>query len=166
MSRKVVVGEVSGAFGVRGWVKVQSHTSPPENILKYSPWFMEEGGREQSFKVIEGQLHGNAVVAQLEGIADRDQASLLRKRSILVSREGFDPLEPGEYYWADLVGLEVRTVVGLSLGTVTNMIETGANDVMQVRGERERLIPFVVGEFVKDVRTGEGLVIVDWDPDF
>jgi 16S rRNA processing protein RimM len=166
VSREIVVGEILGAFGVRGWIKVQSHTDPPENILKYSPWLINKDGAAWEGKVIEGRRHGHAVVARLEGIADRDQAALLRKCAISVPRDRFPPLKRGQYYWADLIGLEVRAQTGLVLGKVVNMIETGANDVMEVGGDRQRLIPFVTGEFVKEVRLDEGVMVVDWDPDF
>lgn len=166
MSQQIVVGEIVGPYGVRGWVKVHSHTSPPENILKYSPWLVADGGGAKPYRVLSGRLHGNIIVAQLEGVADRDQSASLRRCTISVPRGQFPPLQPGEYYWTDLVGLDVRTVDGVSLGTITDMIETGANDVMEVQGTRQRLIPFVIGQFVKDVRLSEGVVIVDWDPDF
>ncbi len=166
MSRRVLVGEILGAFGVRGWVKVHSYTSPPENILEYSPWFIPVDDGERSFEIMEGKRHGGSVIARLKGLADRDQAMLLRGRAISVSKDQFSPPRPGEFYWVDLIGLEVRTTLGVTLGKVANMMETGANDVMEVHGERERLIPFVIGEFVKEVRIGEGLLLVDWDPDF
>jgi 16S rRNA processing protein RimM len=102
----------------------------------------------------------------LEGVDDRDQALQLSGLKIFVDRSQFEPAKPGEYYWADLIGLEVRETSGRSLGTVANMMETGSNDVMVVQGERERLIPFVIGEFVKNVDLNQGVLIVDWDPDF
>lgn len=166
MSRRVVVGEILGAFGVRGWVKVQSHTQPPENILKYSPWFLDAQAGTKEYKVLDGRPHGHIFVARLEGIVDRDQAALLQRCKIAVPRERFPPLAPGKYYWTDLIGLEVRTVAGLTLGKIASMMETGANDVMEVHGDRERLIPFVMNEFIKSVNIDEGYLIVDWDPDF
>ena len=105
-------------------------------------------------------------MARLEGVDAREQALQLSGLSISVDRDRFEPAKPGEYYWADLIGLEVRTTSGVGLGAVTGLMETGANDVLVVRRERERLIPFVVGEFVKDVDLDAGVLIVDWDPDF
>ncbi|HYE36981.1 ribosome maturation factor RimM [Methylocaldum sp.] len=166
MARQVIAGEISGAFGVRGWLKIRSHTDPPDNILNYSPWLIGDGNTQKELKVISGRRHGNLVVARLEGVDTRDQALQLTSLRISVPRDQFAPPKPGEYYWADLIGLEVRTTCGVNLGKVTDMMETGANDVIEVRGERERLIPFVVGEFVKDVNLNEGVLIVDWDPDF
>ena len=167
MSRQIVVGEILGAFGVRGWVKVQSHTEPPENILRYSPWRLAGGGGEKDYRVIEGRPHGGTlVIVRLEGLSDRDQAALLHKHQVSVPRECFSHPQPGEYYWADLIGLEVRNLAGVVLGRVAGMMETGANDVMEVHGERERLIPFVMGDYVKEVRLDEGWLLVDWEADF
>lgn len=167
MSRQVVVGEILGAFGVRGWVKVKTHTHPPENILKYSPWYIAGNNEAKGYALVEGKRHGEGlVIARLEGLIDRDQAQLLQRHTISVSRDSFPQAKPGEYYWVDLIGLEVHTLQGTVLGKVVNMMETGANDVIEVQGDRERLIPFVVGDFVKEVRINEGLLIVDWDPDF
>lgn len=166
MSRLVTVGEILGAYGVRGWVKLQSHTEPPENILRYSPWVLGQAAQGRECRVIDGKRHGNLVIARLEGITDRDQAALLQRQVISVARYQFAPLKRGQYYWADLIGLQVRTVDGVDLGKITDMMETGANDVMEVQGDRERLIPFVVGEFVKDVQIDEGFIVVDWDPEF
>lgn len=162
----LAVGEIVGAFGVRGWVKVQSFTDPPENILNYSPWTIGELSAGREYVVVDGSRHGNAVVARLEGVPDRDAAARLQKSAIAVPRSRLPPLPPGQYYWADLIGLEVRTPAGAVLGTVVNMMATGANDVMEVRGDRDRLIPFVTGEFVKEVRLDTGIVVVDWDPEF
>ncbi|CAL1238979.1 Ribosome maturation factor RimM [Candidatus Methylocalor cossyra] len=162
----MAAGEIVGAFGVRGWVKVQSHTQPPANILGYSPWYLTGARQGRAYKVLEGKPHGALVIARLDGITDRNAAASLRGSVVEVPREALPPLGPGEFYWADLVGLKVLTLGGSELGRVSAMFETGANDVMVVEGERERLIPFVLGEFVKDVRLEQGLVIVDWDPDF
>ena len=75
--------------------------------------------------------------------------------------------KPGEYYWADLEGLEVENVEGIALGRISHLLATGANDVMVVKdGDRERLVPFVVGQYVKQVDFGAGRITVDWDPDF
>ena len=160
------MGEIVGAFGVRGWIKVRSYTEPPENILKYSPWFIAERGGPKQHLVLEGRPHGQAIIARLEGLTDRERAMGLKGSAISVSRECFPAPEPGQFYWADLMDLRVHTVTGLPLGRVVNMIETGANDVLEVEGSRKYLIPFVVGEFIKEVRLDQGVLIVDWDPDF
>lgn len=160
-------GEISGVFGVKGWVKIFSFTEPRENILRYSPWLVQKNNQTREIKVIGGQRHGNTVVAELEGIADRDAALVLMGSKILIRKEQLPQAKPGEYYWADLIGLQVETESGVKLGVVDHLLETGANDVLVVRdGEVERLIPFLQQHTVLKIDLDSGLMIVDWDPDF
>jgi 16S rRNA processing protein RimM len=161
-----VVGEVAGAHGIKGWVKIHSHTEPPEQILDYAPWTVEIQGETKEYEVVAARAQGRQVIAQLQGVTDRDQAAALRFGKIMVPRTRFPELEAGHYYWVDLVGLRVRTPEGVLLGRLDEMMATGANDVMVVRGERERLIPFVMGDFVKEVNLKQGYLTVDWDPAF
>lgn len=161
--RKLVpLGFISGVHGVKGWVKIHSWTSPREAILGYQPWFLGEG--QQAVRILGGRPQGKTIVAELPGVSDRDGAEQLVGQTISVHREQLP--EPGEHswYWSDLEGLEVMTASGAVLGRIEKMMETGANDVMVVRGERERLIPFVYGRIVLAVDLDEGRVVVDWDP--
>jgi len=117
--------------------------------------------------VLGGQRQGSNVVAELENIIDRDAAQALMGWDILISRQSLPKAKPGEYYWTDLVGLEVETAEGIKLGVVDHLIETGANDVMVVvDGEAERLIPFLQQHTVLSINLEAGLIQVDWDPDF
>lgn len=160
-------GEISGVFGVKGWVKIYSFTEPRENILRYSPWFLQKNNQIKEIKVTGGQRQGNNVVAELEGIVDRDAALALIGAKILIRKEQLPKPKPGEYYWADLVGLQVKTEAGVLLGEVDHLLETGANDVLVVRdGETERLIPFLQQQTVLQIDLDAGLMVVDWDPDF
>lgn len=162
----VEMGRISGLYGVRGWVKVFSHAQPRENILSYSPWYLEIDGRWVPFEVKEGRRQGSTVVAHLEGCSDRDAAARLLQHRIAVHRDQLPPAGEDECYWADLIGLSVVTIDGTSLGTVANLMETGANDVLVVSGDRERLIPFTPGDAVRNVDLNAGVITVDWDPEF
>ncbi len=163
----VILGKITGFYGVRGWVKVYSHTEPRANIVNYSPWLIRRPGQDwQPLVVKAGKAHGKGVIAQLQGIEDRDQARPLLGAEIAVRREQLPAPGPGEYYWADLVGLQVSNREGISLGLVASMMETGANDVLVVEGERQRLIPFIQPDVVVDVDLQTGTIQVDWDPDF
>lgn len=160
-------GKISGVFGVKGAVKVFSFTEPRENILRYSPWLLKKNQQSKEIKVLSGQRQGNLVVAELDGVLDRDQAAALIGWDILIKREQLPKSKPGEYYWADLVGLAVETESGIQLGKVDYLLETGANDVLVVKDDVvERLIPFLQSQTVLKVDLDNSLIIVDWDPDF
>lgn len=161
----VVLGEISGVFGVRGWVKIYSHTSPRTNILDYPVWYLKKSGQWVACKLLNGRAQGKGVVAQLESCQDRDQAAELIKTAIAIPRNQLPEIGLGEFYWNDLEGLSVVTESGVDLGTVESLFETGANDVMVVKGERQRLLPFT-HDAIKDVDLAGGLITVDWDPDF
>lgn len=164
--RRVPIGRVSGAYGVHGWLKVRSATEPPSRILEYRPWQLGRGGDWKSFDVLGGRPHGAAFVAQLEGLEDRESAQRLAGADIAVSRTQLPALAPDEYYWCDLVGLEVEDANGSPLGRVRRLMETGAHDVMVVReGGTEVLIPFVPGRSVRRVDFETGTIVVDWFAD-
>jgi len=164
-TRLVTIGCITGVFGVRGWVKVRSYTEPRENILGYSRWLVRRDGHWRPMELVEGRLQGKGVVASLEGVHDREQALGLMGADIALPREDLPPLPEGEYYWADLEGLEVVTTQGVSLGHVDHLLATGANDVLVVIGERERMIP-MAAPYVTHVDLERGRIEVDWDPEF
>jgi 16S rRNA processing protein RimM len=164
MDKRVVLGRIVGVYGVRGWVKIFSETEPREAILDYSPWLL--GPTHEPRRVVEGRRHGKGVVARLTGCDDRDQAAVLVDQEIAVERGQLPPPAPDELYWADLEGLQVIGPDGVPLGVVDHLFSTGANDVLVVIGERERLIPFAWGEVIKSVDLADGRIEVDWDPDF
>lgn len=161
----VVLGRISGLFGVRGWVKVYSYTDPREAVLNYDSWLIGHEGGWQAAKVAEGQRHGKTVVARIDGFDDRDKAAALIGDEIAVPRDQLPEADAGHYYWQDLEGLRVVRNDGSELGTVAYLLETGAHDVMVVKGDMERLIPFVSDEVVRDVDLGKGVIRVDWDWD-
>ena len=160
----VVLGRVSGIFGVRGWIKIFSETDPKENILRYSPWYLGEDGAP--CKLIDGKPQGKTIVVRLEGCEDRDQAAALMGQQIAVRRNQLPPPSAGEFYWIDLEGLRVETLEGVDLGRVSHLFATGANDVLVVRGDRERLLPFSWDDVIKAVDFDEQRIRVDWDPEF
>ncbi|MDD1628545.1 MAG: ribosome maturation factor RimM [Methylococcaceae bacterium] len=160
------VGKISGVFGVKGWVKVFSFTDPRENILTYSPWLLKKGDETKTVEVIDGQLQGKTIVAQLAGVNDRDHAASLMGWDVFITQDQLPAAAKDEYYWSDLVGLKVETIDGVQLGVVDSLLETGANDVIVVQGERERAIPFLQGQTIIDIDLNEGRIVVDWDPEF
>lgn len=160
------VGKISGVFGIKGWVKVFSFTDPRENILTYSPWLLKKDDETKTVNIVDGQLQGKTIVAQLDGVNDRDQAASLMGWDIFITQDQLPKAAKGEYYWSDLIGLTVETIDGVQLGVVDSLLETGANDVLIVQGERERVIPFLQGQTIINVELDAGRIIVDWDPEF
>ena len=164
-TQPVVLGRISGLFGVKGWVKVYSYTEPREAVLDYGRWLLsaKDGWREAT--VAEGQRHGKTIIARIDGYIDRDQAAELIGMDIAIPRDEMHGTESGEYYWSDLEGLRVVHRDGTELGRVDHLIETGANDVMVVKGEQERLIPFVMDKVILGVDLDKGEIEVDWEWD-
>ncbi|MEE8338589.1 MAG: ribosome maturation factor RimM [Xanthomonadales bacterium] len=162
------IGHISGVHGTNGWVKIYSLTEPREAIFEYQPWLL--GDQLEAVQIQQGKKHGKHLIAMLEKVQDRDRAESLVNRQIAIYRDQLPRLPDEQFYWTDLVGLVVQLEDGTNLGTVRNMLATGANDVMVVQGalqsERERLIPFVLGPYVKSVDLDRKLIVVDWDPDF
>lgn len=163
--KNLIVGKISGIFGVKGWVKIFSHTEPRENIFSYSPWLIKYQGEWQAFNVEDGQLlqGGKALAAKLEGVDDRDQARLYMGCDIAISPDQLPEVED-EYYWRDLIGCTVTDQEGKNLGVVTSLIETGAHDVLRIeQDDHSVLIPFVEGTFILDVDVENKHIQVDWD---
>lgn len=163
----VILGHVSGVHGLQGWLKVYSHTDPRENIASYSRLLLDKGNGWESWKVSSGRRQGKNVVIKLKGCNTRDDSEALVGAKIAIKRDQLPELEfEGEYYWTDLVGLTVTTTDGVELGQIDHLFETGANDVIVVKGDRERLIPYLWEQVVVEVDLDAGTMLVDWDPEF
>ena len=162
----ISLGKISGVFGVKGWIKVHSYTDPIEKIVEYKRWQIKHQGRWQEVELKGGKRQGKTVVAKLDGLDDRDEAMLYSGTEIAIYPDQLDNLKQGEYYWRQLTGLKVVNTEGVELGEVDHLLETGANDVLVVKGDRERLIPFTMDHAVKEVNLSAGVITVDWDPEF
>ncbi|MBS0456231.1 MAG: ribosome maturation factor RimM [Proteobacteria bacterium] len=164
-ARPVSLGRIAGAFGVRGQVRIESWTDPLAAIFRYQPWSLVRGDHAAQLAGVRGRAHGDALIATVPGVTDRDAADALAGWEIRVPRSALPPPRPGEYYWVDLEGLDVANLEGIHLGTVDHLFDTGANPVMVVRGERERMIPFVQPHLLS-VDLDARHIVVDWDADF
>jgi 16S rRNA processing protein RimM len=165
-SRRLLLGRVLGAFGIRGEAKLESWTQPRASIFRYQPWTLRGPQGEREVDGARGRETAKGLVATLPGIDDRDAAEALHGAEVWVERSQLPPPAPGEYYWVDLEGMQVVTVQGVVLGTVSHLLNTGANDILSIAGDRERLVPFIEGDFVKSVDFDTRTITVDWDPDF
>ena len=159
------MGRIVGPFGIKGWVKLLPITGEPASLLDYASWWIEGESGWNASKVEKSQLHGQEVVAKLAGCDDRDAAARYRGRNIAIARSEFPAAGENEFYWADLVGLKVVNREGVDLGSIIRIFETGANDVLVVEGDRERLIPFTE-QVVQSVDLAGRMMRVDWGADY
>ncbi len=178
-SEKVILGRITGVYGVKGWLKIFSYTDPMESIVDYSPWYIRPENRKNApwtrVDVKAGKRHAKTVVAKLEHCNDRDHAQAFIGSEIAIELDQLEELsDSNEFYWHDLIGLRVINLQGMELGVVKKMMETGANDVLVVVSEIEgteketieRLIPWTMHMAIIAVDLEQGIIEVDWDPDF
>jgi 16S rRNA processing protein RimM len=162
----LIMGRIASPFGVKGWVRVTPYTAMVDNLLDYSPWYLKVEGEWRPTTPLAGRQHGKGLVVQLPECTDRDEAAALTGTDIGIYRSQLPPPEADEYYWSDLIGLQVVTRDGQVLGVVDHLFETGANDVMVVKGKQEYLVPFIRKQVVELVDLESRMIRVDWDPDF
>ena len=162
--RLVTLGHICAVHGVRGWVKIHSYTEPKEAVLKYQPWLLDD--EASTVKVQASKIQPKGVIVKLDGFDSVEQARTMIGKTISIVREQLEVLPENEYYWADLIALRVVNLDGEELGQVKSLMATGANDVLVVAGAQERLIPFVMEQYIKTVDIPGGTITVDWDPDF
>jgi len=168
--RLIEVGRLGAAHGVRGWLRVQSYTDPPQRLFEWTSWHLQSQdkaghGATREVKLLEVRAQGNGWIARLEGVEERDGASRLTGQMILVEHESLPPTEGREHYRDDLVGFEVKNLEGALLGVVDHFIDTPGNTVMVIQGEREHLVP-VTHEHLRSVDKGARSLVVDWPEDF
>jgi len=155
------MGRIAGSYGVRGWVKVAPENGAADGLAAATEWFI--GGKPH--KVV-ARIHGATVIAQVQGIANREEALKLKGLPVAVRREALTDPGEGHYYHADLIGLEVVNGQGESLGTVKRMFSNGAQDVIEVHGKgKTHLLPWVAA-IVKDVDLAERMIRVEWGSDW
>ena len=166
----VVMGRIVAPYGILGWVKIQPSTEYLDNLLDYENWHIGKDGTFKAYFVETAKTHVDTLVAKLEGVNDRDAALALKSKQIAVMRSELPEAGEGEYYWSDLVGLSVKNLQDVDFGVITEVFETGANDVLVVRdtsGEKalERLVPFTE-QAVLEVDIANKTMRVDWDAEF
>jgi 16S rRNA processing protein RimM len=166
--KMIVVGCIGSPHGIRGWMKLFSYTQPADNILHYKHWFIQAREDWQPVVMadlkIESATNGHIRI-KFANCENPETARLYTNLLIAISREDLPALSLGDYYWSDLEGLTVVNIEGILLGQVSHLFSTGANDVLVVKGERERLLPYIK-DIIVSVDLAKGEIKVDWDPDF
>lgn len=169
----VLVGHVSGAYGLQGWVRVRPYSSEADALLNARTWWLDKPVM-RDVEIMQSKMHGEDVVARIMGCSDRDAAELLKGAVVHVSRKHFPALSDNEFYWVDLIGLDVITTQGETLGQVAGLIDNGAHPILRValtaahpdeKSPAETLIPFV-DQYVKAVDIALRKVTVDWGRDY
>ncbi len=161
-SALIQLGFVGAPFGVRGWVKLRSHTDPPERLLEHRSLRIGQGGVWQNYRIEASGRSGGALTVKLAGVEDRDQAQALRGAQVCVPRGELPQRATRDFYRADLIGCDVVNLDGIGLGVVQHFVETPAQVLMVVRGEREFWIP-AVPQHVRRVDLEARRVVVDWN---
>lgn len=169
----VILGKFGAVYGINGWLKVISYTDIPEGIFDYTPWQIQSQGNVQPVQISSWKRHSNGLIVKLENINDRDAAQRYVNAEIVVASGSLPALEGDDYYWKDLIGLSVVNEAGYHLGEVSDIMETGSNDVLVVKanrtdafGQKERLLPFLTDSVIKEVDLTQRRILVDWDPAF
>ncbi|NRA71395.1 MAG: ribosome maturation factor RimM [Gammaproteobacteria bacterium] len=172
-TENVLLGCIGAPYGIKGWMKITTYTESPESIFDYSPWLLEVAGKWCEVEVAEWRTHGKGVVARFADSDDRNEAVRLTGCKIAIKNEQLQTLDDNDFYWRELIGMEVKNTKGYHFGHVDALMETGSNDVLQVKanirdafGKKERLIPLVDGQVVININRETRLIEVDWDPDF
>jgi len=172
-NNRIVMGKLGSTYGIRGWLKVFSYTDNAESIFDYSPWYLNQKGKWVEYKVESWKRHGQGYVCKLAGLDVREDAQLMTNFEIAIDPASLPELSEDEFYWRELFGMQVFTTKGYDLGEVTDLLETGSNDVLVIKanlkdafGQKERLIPYLEEQVIKKVDREARRIEVDWDPGF
>ncbi|KTD08072.1 ribosome maturation factor RimM [Legionella jamestowniensis] len=163
---RIVIGRFGRPHGIKGFITVHSFTDPRDNILRYTDWQAYINKQWQPLKLLHVEMNEKFILAQVAGYSEREQVAALTNVEIAVSRAQLPALEEGEYYWHELVGMQVVNQQGTLLGTVVEIMPTGANDVLIIEGEKRHLVPYLPGQFVADINPSRRIITVDWDAEF
>ncbi len=163
--KKLLVGKINGFFGLQGWVKVFSFTEPRSNILNYSPWSIKVDGGFHTIDITNGREQSKTIVAHIEGIDSREDSQKFIGKDVYIDKEQLPELKESEYYWYELIGFDVINKDQEKLGMVDYFVETGANNVLVVKGIKEHWIPYIE-PFLISIDSNNKEILVDWDKDF
>lgn len=160
----ITVGKIGSTYGVRGWLKILAYTELGPSLLEYTPWYVNSGNDEwTTLEVEEGRVHGKGIIAKLAHVNTPEEARLFTGKLIAIPRSQLPELKNNEYYWSDLIGLTVINKNGDVLGKVIYLMDTGSNDVLVIKGDKEHAIPYIVGDVILSVDLTKQEIHVDWE---
>ncbi|MDI9818762.1 MULTISPECIES: ribosome maturation factor RimM [unclassified Legionella] len=162
----IVVGRFGRPHGIKGFITIHSFTEPRDNILKYSDWHVCIAKQWQPLNLLHVEINEKAILAQVKGYHGREEVAALTNVEIAISRKQLPSLKPGEYYWHELIGMQVIDQQDTPLGTVVDIMPTGSNDVLVIKGDKRHLIPYLPDQFITDINPVQGVIRVNWDTDF
>ncbi|WP_293745735.1 ribosome maturation factor RimM [uncultured Paraglaciecola sp.] len=172
-SDTLVIGIIGAPYGVKGWVKITSYTHDLDGVFAYTPWLLGQVQEGNEYVVDQWRTHNKGLVAKLVGVDNRDDAESIKNLEISIKAEMLPELDDSDVYWRELVGMQVVTDKGYNLGVIKELFETGANDVLLVKanlndafGQKERMVPYLLDQVIKQVDRQAKTVTVDWDPAF
>ena len=163
--KKLLVGKINGFFGVQGWIKIFSYTEPRKNILEYQPWYFIDNGTYKVIEITTGREQSKTIIAQVKGIDNRDQAGQLIGQNLYIDKDQLPELDDDEHYWHELAGFRVINKNGVDLGVVDHLVDTGSNDVLVTKGDKEHWIPYI-DPYLILVDKQNRVISVDWDENF
>jgi 16S rRNA processing protein RimM len=163
----VIMGRIVAPYGVFGWLKVLPDTEQIDGLLDYKTWWIGKDNDWRELKVEEAKIHNDVIAVKLQGISERDGAFACKGKQVAVPRAALPKPGKNEYYWSDLIGLQVRNLQAVDFGKISDVFATGANDVIVAKSEQgqERLIPFIDAAII-EVDMVAKTMLVDWDADF
>ncbi len=163
----VIMGRIVAPYGVFGWLKVLPETEQLDGLLDYKTWWIGKDNDWRELKVEEAKIHNDVIVVKLQGITERDGALACKGKQVAVPRALLPKLKADEYYWSDLIGLNVKNQQNVDFGKIIDVFATGANDVIAAKSEAgiERLIPYIESAILA-VNMVDKTMLVDWDADF
>ncbi len=162
----VVVGRFGRAHGIKGYISVISFTDPQDNILHYTDWHVRLKHQWSPLATHDHEINNKLIIVKVEGYTEREDVACLTNCEIAIKRAQLPALTAGDYYWHELIGMQVVTEQGVLLGSVIEMMSTGAHDILVVNGEHRHLVPYVMNHYVLNIDDKKRQITVNWDPDF
>ena len=162
----IIIGRLGRPYGIKGWIHAFAESDQADSLLKYSPIYIDNGAGWKELEIDQKKAHGKSFILHVKGMDTPEEVRRLTSKHVAITKSQLSRLEEDEYYWADLIGLNVVGVDGVQFGQVKELVRTGPHEVLVVEGVSRHLIPFLLDKYVMKVDLAKKEIIVDWDPEF